>query len=303
MIIRTNPSGKSPLENAETWYCWLLDSIERNAATADLNGPSIAPPPRTIIPLGRPPAARMPGTPDGSSSGIGIACEVRVQRVTAKQVSTSSANSNASASPRGYSTSTVPFGLVSSTPIKVSRSNKRLLGERFNLSSTSALSASAWRLRASATSICNSAVSFSAWAAAPNASEPRSLASAICFLDSISSRFADLAIKIPRATSPNTPMVTSPSPVSERGSGVPCFSNAIISGPDSVARPTTTRDPKRMEIVSNQPNHRLTFNSLLLGPFIRRKGRNGQSGPLPTAIWVGLFICILLFLFVRGGSP
>jgi hypothetical protein len=116
----------------------------------------------------------------------------------------------------------------------------------------------------------------------------------------ISCRFADLAIKIPRATSPNTPMVTSASPVSERGSGVPCFSNATISGPDSIARPTATRDPKRMEIVSSQPNHRLTFFSLLIGPFIGEK-EVVKTGHCPLwFVWAYSYAYYYFFLLGDG---
>lgn len=128
-----------------------------------------------------------------------------------------------------------------------------------------------------ATSRLASAVACSAFAALPNACAARSLASAVAFtaseirsFDSICSLFADLAIKIPIATSPNTPSATIAPPIGTRDGIRRCRTDCQNSGPDSSKTPTTTISPKITNRISRAPNPRPILG-LLVGPFIRRR--------------------------------
>jgi hypothetical protein len=119
MIIRTLPSAIDISDIANARYCLPRDATALNASTAAPNGPSMAPPPRILIPLGRPPASTMPGFRPVGSSWIGIISPGTFQCATTKHFKIKPANSYASPNSRGYRISTVPVGFDSRTPTNV----------------------------------------------------------------------------------------------------------------------------------------------------------------------------------------
>jgi hypothetical protein len=57
------------------------------------------------------------------------------------------------------------------------------------------------------------------------------------------------------------------------------YGNSIVdipNGPDSMASPATTIAPQKSDDVSSHPGHRLILDSLLVGPFIRRRALCGR---------------------------
>ena len=156
-------------------------------------------------------------------------------------------------------------------------------------------SACAWRSSASAMAICKSAVCFSALAA-------RSRVSAITRPASSSARFADRSTKVASATSRNTPIVTSPSPMSCLVGHTPASMECTISGPPSINKPSTTTNPEKKITICNGVRPKPIF-SLLVGPFIRRRRGQGRSvgiaGTIVTVILLIAFVFSALFILTR----
>jgi len=161
-IIRTSPCGiwsMFPLL-ATGRYCTLPRSIALKASTAALNGPSIGPFARIVIPRGLAPISNIPGIAPSGSAGIGDGWLGTFQPETTKHLANKSANSNASPSSRAYKISAVAFGFSARTRMNLRVSNKPVLRIRSSRRSTTACSAIAARSRNPA--ICSSLCTLSA---------------------------------------------------------------------------------------------------------------------------------------------
>lgn len=137
---------------------------------------------------------------------------------------------------------------------------------------------------------------------AKSAFAARSLASAIAALASNFAAFALLARKMPIATSANTPSVITVPPIAARVGHVQVLNACHSSGPDSIAKPSTTTKPAIADATSSQPSP-IPMLCFLTGPFNRRyRGYRKRSGIVPTWIIVVLavaFLALACSLFTR----
>ncbi len=122
-------------------------------------------------------------------------------------------------------------------------------------------------------------------------------------LDSICSLLADLAMKTPIATSPNTPRATIAPPLATREGIRKCRMDCQNSGPDSNNTPTTTINPNMIDQTSRAPNPS-PIVGFLIGPFIRRprsyEGRNVDRGAVCIVAAMGaMVLAVAWFLCAR----